>query len=98
MLREENRLKNMAKKNVAPLFQILLLNNDQSNDVTVHETEKVNYSTVKQHLNNGGSVFITSKPSQKIVTPKKYAHQKYNCARRKIANLLLTNLRNGKPV
>ncbi|MCW4025279.1 MAG: hypothetical protein NWF01_09635 [Candidatus Bathyarchaeota archaeon] len=91
-------MKNTAKKTTAPLFQILLLDNNANSDVTVHETEKVNYSTVKQHLNNGGSVFITSKHSQKIATPKKRAHQKYNYARRKIGNLLLANLRSSKPV
>jgi hypothetical protein len=98
MLSEENRLKNTAKKNNTQLFQVLLLDNSSNNDVTVHETGKVNYFTVKQHLNNGGSVFITSKNSQKIATSKKRACQNYNRARRRIGNLLLTNLRNSKSV
>ncbi|MCW4030421.1 MAG: hypothetical protein NWE92_12340 [Candidatus Bathyarchaeota archaeon] len=51
-------------------FQVLLLDNDESLDVTVQESPHVDFSTVKRHLKNGGSVFITSKNSQKIHYPK----------------------------
>jgi hypothetical protein len=46
------------------IFQILLLDS-QKDDVTVHETKKIDYSKVKKHLATGGAVFITSKNSQK---------------------------------
>jgi hypothetical protein len=50
-------------------FQVMLLRNDGSRQVEVHETREVNYSIIQEHLQRGGSVFITSKPSQKITLP-----------------------------
>ena len=55
----------MSKKIKPSIFQVLLLNN-KSQDVEVQESEQVDFSQVKQHLKNGGSVFITSKNTQKI--------------------------------
>lgn len=51
-------------------YQVMLLCNDASRQVEVHETSEVNYSIIQKHLQRGGSVFITSKPSQKITLPK----------------------------
>ena len=68
------QLKKKAKPSV---FQVLLLDNDANEDVEVQEAKKVDFSQVKQHLKNGGSVFITSKGSQKISYPKAKAQQNY---------------------
>jgi hypothetical protein len=52
-----------------PTFQVMLLSNDASKGVEVHEEKEVNFPRIQRHLQNGGSVFITSKPSQKIPAP-----------------------------
>jgi len=73
-----------SKKSVQQLFQVLLLDNDENLDVHVHEAALVDYSTVKAHLRNGGSVFITSKKQQKLFPPKTgKAQQNYTATRRK---------------
>jgi hypothetical protein len=51
-------------------YQVLLLDNDADADVKVQEAEHVDFLEVKEHLRNGGSVFITSKDSQKLIKPK----------------------------
>ncbi len=72
------------KKSKEPLFQVLLLDNDAELNVQVQEAPWVDYSTVKEHLKNGGSVFITSKKQQKLAPPKAgKAQQSYNTSRRK---------------
>jgi hypothetical protein len=48
-----------VKKEKPRMFQVLLLDNGDSDKVEVQE-----------HLAHGGSVFITSKNSQKIALPK----------------------------
>ncbi len=48
-------------------FQVMLLDNDQSDEVEIHETDKVDFLRVLEHLTRGGSVFITSKNSQKLI-------------------------------
>ncbi len=50
-------------------FQVMLLCNDASKNVEVHEGGEIDYSTIQTHLQRGGSVFITSKPSQKLPLP-----------------------------
>ena len=60
-----------VKKEKSPLFQVMLLDNDTSQDVEVQEAEQIDFMRVKEHLANGGSVFITSKNSQKIIRPKR---------------------------
>jgi hypothetical protein len=50
----------------ARTFQVMLLCNDASKNVEVHEAREIDYSAVQTHLQRGGSVFITSKPSQKL--------------------------------
>jgi len=59
-----------VKKEESPVFQVLLLNNDKSQEVEVQEAEQVDFVRVQEHLARGGSVFITSKNSQKIAPPK----------------------------
>lgn len=61
----------IAVKQDKPLmFQVLLLDNDKGEDVEVEEAEYVDFERVEEHLSHGGSVFITSKRSQKIAAPK----------------------------
>jgi hypothetical protein len=75
------------------LFQVLLLENNASKDVLVHEAEQVDFCAVKEHLRNGGSVFITSKETQKIAYPKTKAHLNYIDARRNLGFNLRQHLR-----
>jgi hypothetical protein len=57
------------KKQKCRMFQVLLLNNDAC-QVEVQEGNNVDFLKVQEHLAHGGSVFITSKNSQKILLPK----------------------------
>lgn len=50
------------------VFQVLLLRNDASQAVEIQEVEEVDFLIVQEHLKQGGSVFITSKNSQKLNT------------------------------
>ncbi len=50
-------------------FQVMLLDNDVNSQVEVHEEKEVTFQRIQEHLQRGGSVFITSKPSQKIRLP-----------------------------
>ncbi len=54
----------------AQVFQVLLLDNGSGQDVEIEEAEQVDFVRVQEHLASGGSVFITSKNSQKIAPPK----------------------------
>lgn len=54
------------KRQKQRLFQSLFLSNGKSQKVTVMEDEYIDFGEVQKHLNNGGSVFITSKNSQKL--------------------------------
>jgi len=68
----------------ARTFQVMLLCNDASKNVEVHEAKEIDYSTIQTHLQRGGSVFITSKPSQKLTLPtlqQKKARQKRRAMR-----------------
>jgi hypothetical protein len=49
---------------------VLLLDNSKSQDVEVQETDRIDFMQVEDHLRHGGSIFITSKRSQKIAPPK----------------------------
>jgi hypothetical protein len=72
-MEDENKMLNSlcaAKKAKSLMFQVLLLNNDASQEVEVQEAEQVDFARVREHLARGGSVFITSKNSQKITPPK----------------------------
>ena len=81
------------KKAKVPLFQVLLLDNDGSEDVEVQEAKHVDFFQVKEHLKNGGSVFITSKHSQKLVRPKIQAQLNYNKSRKNYGALFQQHLR-----
>jgi hypothetical protein len=54
------------KRQKQRLFQSLFLSNGKSKDVMVLEDEYIDFEEVQKHLDNGGSVFITSKNSQKL--------------------------------
>jgi hypothetical protein len=53
-------------KDKQPVFQALFLSNDKSQEVEVLEDERIDFDKVKKHLDSGGSIFITSKNSQKL--------------------------------
>jgi hypothetical protein len=75
---EQAMLKNLteAEKEKPLVFQVLLLNNNASQEVEVQEAEHVDFLRVQEHLKHGGAVFITSKRSQKLRLPReKKAHQ-----------------------
>jgi hypothetical protein len=89
-------LKNpINKKGKLPIFQVLLLDNDASDDVEVQEAEEVNFFQVKEHLRNGGSVFITSKESLKMTYPKAKAQANYGKARRNMGFLFRQHVRSS---
>jgi membrane glycosyltransferase len=77
-------LKNLTEstKEKARVFQVLLLNNDASQEVEVQEAEHIDFLRVQKHLKHGGSVFITSKRSQKLTLPKKKKSRNKKGARR----------------
>ncbi len=85
----------LEKKGKLPVFQVLLLDNDASDDVEVQEAEEVNFFQVKEHLRNGGSVFITSKESQKMTYPKANAQANYEKARRNMGFLFRQHVRSS---
>lgn len=62
MLRETFQLR-MSKPQV---FQALFLSNDKTERVEVLEDERIDFTRVQEHLESGGSIFITSKSSQKL--------------------------------
>jgi hypothetical protein len=52
-------------------FQVLFLRNDANQDVEVHEVKQVDFLTIQERLEQGESVFITSKNSQRVSPPKR---------------------------
>jgi hypothetical protein len=88
-------LKNLIsnKKTASTLFQVLLLDNGSGEDVEVQEAAQVNFLQVKEHLKNGGSVFITSKDSQKIAHPKTKAQVNYSRSRKNLGVLFRQHVR-----
>jgi hypothetical protein len=77
------------------MFQVLLLDNDSSQDVEVQEAEQVDFCQVKEHLQNGGSVFITSKETQKMQTPKTKAQLNYVRSRKNIGFIFRQHVRSS---
>jgi len=75
------------------MFQVLLLDNGPNQDLSVQEADHVDFSQVKQHLQNGGSVFITSTVGQKIERPKPTPQSGYVRARRNIGFLFRQRMR-----
>ena len=83
----------LKKKSKPSVFQVLLLDNDAGEDVEVQESKQVDFFQVKEHLKNGGSVFITSRGSQKLSYPKAKAQQNYSKSRRTCGFLFRQHLR-----
>ncbi|MCL5949990.1 MAG: hypothetical protein M1490_05880 [Candidatus Bathyarchaeota archaeon] len=82
------------KKSSKPsMYQVLLLVNNESQDVSVQEAEQVDFCQVKEHLQNGGSVFITSNDNQKIHRPKTKAQLNYVRARRNVGFIFRQQMR-----
>ena len=76
-----NMLKSLVtvkKEKAARVFQVLLLDNDANEDVEVQESKNVDFARVEEHLAQGGSVFITSKNSQKLAMPRDKAERNKN--------------------
>jgi hypothetical protein len=57
-------------------FQILFLRNDASQQVEVYDVKRVDFQTIQERLKQGESVFITSKPTQKVTGPKPKADRR----------------------
>jgi hypothetical protein len=66
MLREMLEIKKVKPHK----FQVLFLRNDSSQEVEVQNVKQVDFLTIQEHLEQGESIFITSKPSQKLNEPK----------------------------
>ncbi len=60
----------LQTKKAKPKFQVMFLHNDAGQEVEVHDVKQVDFLTINEHLENGESVFITSKSSQKLTGPK----------------------------
>lgn len=88
-------MKTSIENKKSKIFQILLLDNDASDDVEVQESEQVNFFQVKEHLRNGGSVFITRKDAQKISLPTGKAQVNYSKSRRSYGALFRQHLRSS---
>jgi hypothetical protein len=87
-------LSNAVQTKTRPsLYQVLLLDNGESQDVEVQEAERVDFCAVKEHLKNGGSVFITSKDTQKISHPKTKTQANYNRNRKTLGFLFRQQMR-----
>ncbi len=83
------------KQSKPSMFQVLLLHNDASQDVAVQVAEQVDFCAVKEHLQNGGSVFITSTDSQKIQYPKTKAQLNYIRSRKNVGFLFRQHMRSS---
>jgi hypothetical protein len=69
-------LKNLVEDEKELEFQVLFLNHEAS-QVEVEEEPHVDFLRVEEHLKNGGSVFITSRNSEKLgIAKQKRAHHK----------------------
>jgi len=85
----------MYRKPKPSIFQVLLLDNGRSQDIEVQESEQVDFSQIKEHLRNGGSVFITSKEKQKMAYPKTKAQHNLNTSRRNLGCLFRQRIKNA---
>jgi len=59
-------------------FIVFFLYDDEDQNAHVEEVEKVDFFEVVQHLNLGGSVFIThrKKPKHNVISPKNFEELK----------------------
>jgi hypothetical protein len=85
----------LKKRNKPSVFQVLLLDKDDCEDVEVQEARKVDFFQVKEHLKNGGSVFITSKGSEKLPFPRAKAQHNYGMSRRTCGFLFRQRIRSS---
>jgi len=81
------------RKDKPSLYQVLFLDNGESQDVEVQEAEQVDFCVVKKHLRNGGSVFITSRPEQKVDVSNSKAQENYSRSRKTLGFLLHKRLK-----
>jgi hypothetical protein len=51
-----------------PLFQLFFLRNNENQSVIVEEVDEIDYSKVKERLEQGDSIFITHKFKEKVGT------------------------------
>jgi hypothetical protein len=72
---------------------VLLLDNNADQDVSVQEADQVDFCLVKEHLQNGGSVFITSTDAQKMQIPKSRSQSSYLRAYRNMGYIFRQRLR-----
>lgn len=49
-----------------PLFQLFFLKNNEDQSVEVEELEEIDFKEVKEHLEQGESVFITLKRRERV--------------------------------
>jgi hypothetical protein len=60
-------VKLLGTKGTSPKnFQVLFLRNNKNQDVEVHEVKEVDFLTIQERLDQGESIFITSKSKQKL--------------------------------
>ncbi len=59
-----------GKTKPQPKFQVLFLRNDSSQEVEVHDVKQVDFQTIQERLEQGESIFITTKQTQKINAQK----------------------------
>ncbi len=57
-------------------YQTILLKEDASREVEVHEEKQVDFFKIQEHLKQGGSVFITSKSTEKLPLPNIFSKNK----------------------
>lgn len=66
-----------------PLFQLLFLKNDEDQSVEMKETEKIDFTEIIRHLEQGESIFITQKgePKLNLINRKRTRKDKARTAR-----------------
>ena len=48
------------------LYQVIFLKNNRHRGVYIEEVEEIDFEELREHLQRGESVFITSRPDQKL--------------------------------
>jgi hypothetical protein len=51
-----------------PQYQVLFLKNDKHQSVWINEVKEIDFEDLMKHLHRGESIFIASKPNQKLET------------------------------
>ncbi len=60
----------LRTRDLKPNFQVFFMRNDASQDVEIQEVKQIDFSAIQERLDQGQTVFITSKASQKLRPPK----------------------------